>query len=108
MRTYNVTMRKYVLPTVIFSAIAAIIVVLVRMSDDSKPTEVPPPKEQPEAVPEPTEDWKTQTRKTRIGLDTHKWMSELERSMGREDLSNARYYRTQVCSQIDRNPGLIQ
>ena len=37
MRTYNVTMRKYVLPTVIFSAIAAIIVVLVRMSDDSKP-----------------------------------------------------------------------
>ena len=94
-------MRKYLFPTLILSAVAALIIVIVRMSDEPRPTPPPEPKEEPEQAPEPEEDWTKQTRKTKIGLRTHKWLSELERSLGRKDLSNARYYRQQVCSDIE-------
>ena len=46
-------------------------------------------------------------RKTPTPLERHRWLSELERSLGREDLSHAHYFRGKVCEDLTRLGGLI-
>jgi len=95
-------MRKYVLPLALFTAIGVVVVVLVRMSDEGHK---PPPPVIPEArgpvEPEPVGTLLKPRRPTRTSLRQNHWLSELERALGRKDMSEARQYRARVCEQLD-------
>jgi hypothetical protein len=95
-------MRRYILPLVVFAAIGAVIIILVKSGEESPPPDRdpvvkgPPPKQQGTDDPFPLE-----RRATRTPLERHKWLSELERALGREDLSHAHYFRGKVCEDLD-------
>lgn len=95
-------MRKYILPLAVFAAIGAVIIILVKWGEES-----PTPDRTPEEVEVP-KPWKgaedpfpLEPRKTPTSLERHKWLSELERALGREDLSHAHYFRSKVCEDLD-------
>jgi hypothetical protein len=96
-------MRKYLLPLALFAAIAAVIIILAKRGEEPKTPNREPP--EAESKPKPgrgTDDalpW--ERRKTRTPLERHKWLSELERALGREDLSHAHYFRGKVCEDLD-------
>jgi len=100
-------MARYVLPLIVFSAFAAILVIWVRGNDsgdggttrnldqtsnsdsnggDDKPVN-------PNGI--------TKRRDTPTSLRRHKWLSELERVLARGDLSKAYYFRSKVTESID-------
>lgn len=99
-------MRKYVLPVLVCTAIGALIVVLVQMSNEKTPQHpnnvlVEPdtggtdePGQPPLKIGGPAE--------TRTKIGEHRYLRELERAMARPDMKDARWYQGKVCEDIDR------
>lgn len=96
-------MRKYVVPLLLFSAIGAVVVVVVMINREESRRQKEPPRAQDTNQPDASRDkpgWQS-PRNTPTKLSQNVALSELERALGREDLSNARYFRHQVCTQLD-------
>ena len=96
-------MRKTWLPIVVCIAIGAIVVTLVKLGEE--PQHHPRPRPKPAArkpVPPAKPDPFAQPIKTPTGLHDNKPLRELERAMAREDLKHARFFRQQVCEEIDQ------
>lgn len=94
-------MRKYLLPLAVFIAIGAVIIILVKSGAEP----APPDRELPDTgVPDQrgtNDPYPLVERKTPTPLARHRWLSELERSLGRKDLSHAHYFRGKVCEDLD-------
>ncbi len=97
-------MRNYALPVLLLGALGAVLVVVLRMGDDPVKPKVPDAPSQAPQEPEapPPKGPLVKREPTRTSLDENKWMSELERAMGRKDLSNARYFQAKICEEIDQ------
>ena len=94
-------MRRYALPMLLFSAIGAVVVILVLANRESND------KAGKESGETATERAKTtprtgtlQPRTTKTSLNENRPLSELERILGRKDLSNAHVARHKVAEQI--------
>jgi hypothetical protein len=96
-------MRKYLLPLAVFAAIGAVIIILVKSSEEPATTDREPA--EVKVTPKPgkgTDDpFPMERRKTPTPLERHRWLSELERALGRKDLSHALYFRSKVCEDLD-------
>ena len=94
-------MRKYLLPLAVFAAIGAVIVILVKSGDEPTPPARPEPVPDVKPKPGKTDPTPLSRRDTPTSLREHKWLSELERSLGREDMSHAYFFRGKVCEDLD-------
>ena len=97
-------MRKYLLPLTVCAVLGALVIVLVKMGKDPAPPDrTPEEKEEAavETVPEPTGPGAFEARSARTCVERQRALSELERAMQRKDLSNARFFRQQVCEDLD-------
>jgi len=97
-------MRRYLLPLVLFSAIAAVIVIVLNSDDGTrKSTREPDAENTKERVEKeaPTDPGSVAKRNTPTPLERHRWLSELERALMRDDLSNAYWFRSKVSEDID-------
>jgi len=99
-------MRKYVLPLLLFSAIGAVIVIYVKSQGGEEPLEP----ELDGQSSRKTEQPETTTRKSLLDrgerntptkLGRNRWLSELERVLERDDMSNAAHYRAKLCENMD-------
>ena len=104
-RPYDARMRFVFMtrpvPLLLALAIGAVIAIIVATNQDGR--------EDPEITPNPAPD-KLATKDTPSGfrrrntptsLSEHKYMSELERVLEREDLSRAFYFRQKICEGIE-------
>lgn len=95
-------MRKYLLPLTVFLAIGAVIIILVKSGQAPATPDREPPEADVEPQPRGTDDpYPLVPRKTPTPLERNRWLSELERALGREDLSHAHYFRGKVCEDLD-------
>jgi len=100
-------MRRYIVPLLLFSAIGVVIVVYVRSQGNEDPRE---PARETEAVKEAAESEAEAAktlldrggRETPTRLSRSKWLSELERVLERDDLSNAHHYRAKLCEHMEQ------
>ena len=105
---YNLGMRRYAVPLLLFAAIGTVVVVYVRNQgagpnadrDDErgaedKKSKIEPKPDGPETLLERGK------RDTPTSLRRHKWLSELERVLQRDDLSNGYFYRSKIAEDID-------
>jgi hypothetical protein len=96
-------MRRYVLPLLLFGAIGVVIVVLVKSTGDDPDS---PNRDEPKKTAKKTEKTEPRTylagggRNTKTPLKKNRWMSELERVLDRDDLSNAYVYRQKIAEQM--------
>jgi len=95
-------MRRYALPLLLFSAIGAVVVIAVLANRESER------KAEPKNGATAAEPAKTtrrtgalQPRTTKTSLNENQAISELERILGRKDLSNAHVARHKVAEQMD-------
>jgi hypothetical protein len=101
---------RYLLPIVVCAAIGALVIVLVRMGDGGdrrREADAKPPIET--AAVAATTGPLGAPRNTPTSLAEHQWLSELERVMGREDMSRAGWFRQKICEDLEsilRNPKL--
>jgi hypothetical protein len=95
-------MRKYLLPLAVFLAIGAVIIILVKSGEEpAKPVRKTEAKVKPKTGRGTDDPFPMVPRNTPTPLERHRWLSELERSLGREDLSHAHYFRAKVCEDLD-------
>jgi len=96
-------MGKYVFPLVVCAAIGGLVVLFVKAANAPAEPDRPEPVAE-ESAPEPRETERRpglpDPRDTPTGVDENRWLSELERSLQREDLSHARYFRQRLCADI--------
>jgi hypothetical protein len=101
-------MRRYAFPLILFTAIGAVVVIYVNARDEGpdKGREKSGPVEKP-TTPAGSGESGTKSllergaRGTPTPLERHKWLSELERVLARNDLSNAYFYRSKILEDID-------
>ncbi|MEM8884058.1 MAG: hypothetical protein AAGD14_08320 [Planctomycetota bacterium] len=99
-------MKRYALPLVLFSAIGAIVVILVLGMDDKRGGVTTNPFRNQESGSTGTGGTDTTTAdgpqpaRTTTSLEKNRWMREFERSLDREDLSNAQHYRSRVAESM--------
>ncbi|MHC4972200.1 MAG: hypothetical protein ACYTG3_07705 [Planctomycetota bacterium] len=95
-------MRKYLVPLAVFLAIGAVIIILVKSGEEPAKPKREPGEVKIKPKPQGTEDpYPLEPRQTPTPLERHRWLSELERSLGRDDLSHAHYFRGKVCEDLD-------
>jgi hypothetical protein len=104
-------MRKYLLPAAVTAAAGAIVVLLVLANreprKEPKPRATPAREQEPAATPGPGDG----RRNTPTSLAEHRPLSELERAMGRKDISNAAHFAHDVIRGMDdilENPRLTR
>jgi hypothetical protein len=105
---YNLGMRRYAVPLLLFAAIGTVVVVYVRNQgagpDGDREDERSAKSEKSESRTDPDGSKTLLTRgkrETPTSLRRHKWLSELERVLQRDDLSNAYFYRSKIAEDID-------
>lgn len=92
-------MRRYLVPLLLLGAVGALVVLLLKMRPaPERPPEPPRAEKPPEPAPAETG---LRPATTRTRLDENRWLRELERVLERDDLSNAYYFRSKVCEEID-------
>jgi len=96
-------MRKYLVPLAVFAAVGAVIIILVKSGEESpapdrEPTETNVETKAGRGTDDP---FPLEPRTTPTSLEKHRWLSELERALGRKDLSHAHYFRAQVCADLE-------
>lgn len=101
-------MRRYAVPLLLFAAIGTVVVVYFRnqgdgpVSDRDAERSEQGGKSEIETKPDGPETLLTRgKRNTPTPLRRHKWLSELERVLQRDDLSNAYFYRSKITEDID-------
>ncbi len=100
-------MRKYLLPLLVFGAIGALVVIGVLATRDDGTRNLPPDRDssargktQPDKN-EPGSVLKRGGRDTPTSLKQHRWLSELERALERDELPREAYnYRGKLCENI--------
>ena len=97
-------MRRYALPLLLFGAVGVVVVILVKTRGDDDAGGVQ--RDDPEkAAAKPAEKGPTTLldsggRNTNTPLKKSRWLSELERVLDRDDLSNAYLYRQKLAEHI--------
>jgi hypothetical protein len=98
-------MARYVLPLLVFSAIAAVLVIWIRGNDadDGGGRRNPDPNAElnGEEQRPPAPNGISGRKETPTLLSRHKWLSELERVLARGDLSKAYHFRSKVTESMD-------
>ena len=101
-------MRRYAVPLLLFAAIGTVVVVYVRNQgagpdgDREDERSAKTPKSETETNPDGSEALLTRgKRDTPTSLRRHKWLSELERVLQRDDLSNGYFYRSKIAEDIE-------
>lgn len=101
-------MRRYAFPLILFTAIGAVVVIYVNSRDEGPETD-----REKTAPAEKTSGPATDAtggsdsllargaRNTPTPLQRNKWLSELERVLARDDLSNAYFYRSKIAENIE-------
>jgi len=94
-------MRKYLLPVLLFSAIGAVIIAIVRVNDSpDKGTRKQEPSAEGGAAPETTEHGPKPGPRPDVQVSENEALSELQRVLNRKDLKRAYHFRQKVCEQI--------
>ncbi|MHC4957460.1 MAG: hypothetical protein ACYTGN_03725 [Planctomycetota bacterium] len=104
-------MRRYLLPAAVTTAVGAIVVLLVLSNRERK--KEPVPRSTPTHAEQPVDKTSHDTgrRNTPTKLTESRALSELERSLGRKDLSNALHFAHEVILDLDNimeNPRLMR
>ncbi len=94
-------MRRYVFPLLVFTAIGAIFVVWWRSRDTITPRPLEKTEKNREQEVDRRKDTGFKPAKTRTSIDDDRWLRELERALGRKDLSRALQFRQKVCENLD-------
>ncbi|MHC4223708.1 MAG: hypothetical protein ACYSX0_00810 [Planctomycetota bacterium] len=100
-------MRKVVLPLLVLAAMIGVVAVLIYSANEKETGEGT---EKTEVRTGSGTGGRTDTvpaqpvlkkRQTRTKLSEHKWLSELERALARPDKSNAYFFRSKVCENLE-------
>jgi hypothetical protein len=95
-------MRKLLLPLAVCAAVVVLVLFARLRGEDPQGAPPAPPPVTVAATPkEPDRRPLLVPRSTRTSVAEHQWLSELERALGREDLSQAHWFRQKVCEDLD-------